>query len=66
MKYDIVFSTDKAYQAAKTLLTPHFACRFNDLDDRRIEFYHEGRRKTATLMFEEIDEIGKDDYTLVS
>lgn len=66
MKHDIVFATDKAYQAAKTLLTPHFACRFNELDDRRIEFYLEGRRRTASLMFEEIDEIGEDDYTFVS
>tara|TARA_R110001606_G_scaffold240168_2_gene388289 strand:+ start:1868 stop:2068 length:201 start_codon:yes stop_codon:yes gene_type:complete len=66
MKHDIVFATDKAYQAAKTLLTPYSACRFNGLDDRRIEFYSEGRRRAATFMFKGIDEIGVDDYILVS
>lgn len=66
MKHDIVFKTDKAYQAAKTLLTPHFACRFNDVNDKRVEFYLESRRDTATLMFTEVDEIGVDDYILVS
>lgn len=66
MKHDIVFATDKAYQAAKTLLTPHFACRFNDVNDKRIEFRLESRRDTATLMFTEVAEISVDDYTLVN
>ena len=50
MKYDIVFKTKEAFTAAKTLLTHHYACRFNDLDDYRIEFYLEGRRETAKKM----------------
>jgi hypothetical protein len=51
MKHDIVFKTKEAYIAAKTILTHHFSCRFNDLDDYRIEFFLEGRRETAKKMF---------------
>tara|TARA_R110001592_G_scaffold274961_1_gene541906 strand:+ start:2108 stop:2311 length:204 start_codon:yes stop_codon:yes gene_type:complete len=50
MKHDIVFKTKEAYISAKTLLTHHFACRFNDLNDFRIEFYLEGRRNIAKKM----------------
>jgi len=66
MKYDIVFASDQAYTAAKTILTPHFACRFNNLDDRRIEFYLEGRRNTAVKMLFDVEAVLEEDMTLVS
>lgn len=60
MKHDIVFKTKEAYISAKTILTHHFACRFNDLNDYRIEFYLERRRETAKKMLmdsQAVDEI---------
>lgn len=66
MKYDIVFASDQAYTAAKTILTPHFACRFNNLDDRRIEFYLEGRRNTAVKLLFDVEAVLEEDMTLVS
>tara|TARA_R110001606_G_scaffold94376_1_gene209340 strand:- start:341 stop:541 length:201 start_codon:yes stop_codon:yes gene_type:complete len=66
MKYDIVFATDQAYTAAKTILTPHFACRFNNLDDRRIEFYLENRRDTAVKMLFDVKAVAEGDMKLVS
>ena len=66
MKYDIVFATDQAYKAAKTILTPHFACRFNNIDDRRIEFYLENRRDTAVKMLFDVKAVAEEDMKLVS
>jgi hypothetical protein len=57
MKYDIVFKTKEAFTAAKTLLTHHYACRFNGLDDYRIEFYLEGRRETARKMLLDVNAV---------
>lgn len=57
MKYDIVFKTKEAFNAAKTLLIHHYACRFNDLNDYRIEFYLEGRRETAKKMLQDVNAV---------
>lgn len=66
MKYDIVFKTKKAYDAAKNILVHHFACRFNDLDDYRIEFYLEGRRETAKKMFVDAAAIDESEMVFVT
>ena len=47
MKYNIVFKTKQAYNSAKTVLTHTSACRFNDVEDDRIEFYLERQRDLA-------------------
>lgn len=66
MKHDIVFKTKEAYIAAKTILTHHFSCRFNDLDDYRIEFFLEGRRETAKKMFIDADAIEESQMEFVN
>lgn len=66
MKHDIVFKTEEAFEAAKTVLTPHFACRFNVVDDFRIEFPLESRRTSARKLIKEKSEVTDDlmvDYT---
>jgi hypothetical protein len=57
MKHDIVFKTKEAYIAARTILTHHFSCRFNELDDFRIEFFSEGRRNTAKKMLLDVSAV---------
>lgn len=66
MKHDIVFKTKEAYIAAKTILTHHFSCRFNDLDDYRIEFFLEGRRETAKKMFIDAQAVEESDMEFVT
>jgi len=66
MKYDIVFKTKEAFTAAKTLLTHHYACRFNDLNDYRIEFYLEGRRETAKKMLQDVNAVEEVDMEFVT
>lgn len=66
MKHDIVFKTKEAYIAAKTILTHHFACRFNDLDDYRIEFYQESRRDIAKKMLIDADQVAESDMEYVT
>jgi hypothetical protein len=65
MKHDIVFKTREAYDAAKNILHA-FACRFNDLNDYRIEFYFEGRRETAKKMFIDMGAIDESEMKFVS
>lgn len=66
MKHDIVFKTKEAYIAAKTILTHHFSCRFNDLDDYRIEFFLEGRRETAKKMFIDAEAVEESNMEFVT
>jgi len=66
MKHDIVFKTKEAYIAAKTILTHHFSCRFNDLNDYRIEFFLETRRETAKKMFIDADAIEESQMEFVN
>lgn len=60
MKHDIVFKTKEAFEAAQAVLIPHFACRFNDVNDYRIEFYFENRRKSARKLIKEKSEVTDD------
>jgi len=57
MKYNIIFKTKQSYNAAKTVLTHHYACRFNDLDDYRIEFYQSNKRDIAKKMLVDQDAV---------
>ena len=66
MKHDIVFKTKEAYIAAKTILTHHFSCRFNDLDDYRIEFFLEGRRNTAKKMLLDVSAVAESEMEYVT
>ena len=66
MKHDIVFKTKEAYISAKTLLTHHFACRFNDLNDFRIEFYLEGRRNIAKKMLLDMSAVEESEMEYVT
>lgn len=66
MKYDIVFKTKEAFNAAKTVLTHHYACRFNDLDDYRIELFLEGRRETAKKMLQDVNAVEEVDMEFVT
>lgn len=61
MKYDIIFKTQQAFNAAKTVLTHHYSCRFNDLDDYRIEFFLEGRRDTAKKILLDANAVAESD-----
>lgn len=61
MKYDIIFKTQQAFNAAKTVLTHHYSCRFNDLDDYRIEFFLEGRRDTAKKILLDVNAVAESD-----
>jgi len=61
MKYDIIFKTQQAFNAAKTILTHHYSCRFNDLDDYRIEFFLEGRRDTAKKILLDANAVAESD-----
>ena len=66
MKYDIVFKTKEAFNAAKTILTHHFSCRFNDVDDYRIEFFLEGRRNTAKKILLDVNAVAESDMEYVT
>lgn len=66
MKYDIVFKTEQAYTAAKNVLIHHFACRFNDACDNRIEFYYESRRDIARKMLEDVNAVAGDDMEFIT
>ena len=61
MKYDIIFKTQQAFNAAKTVLTYHYSCRFNDLDEYRIEFFLEGRRDTAKKILLDVNAVAESD-----
>lgn len=65
MKHDIVFKTREAYDAAKNILHA-FACRFNDSDDYRIEFFFEGRRETAKKMFIDMRAVDESEMEFVN
>jgi hypothetical protein len=66
MKHDIVFKTKDAYISAKTVLTHHFACRFNDLNDYRIEFYLERQRETAKKILMDVQAVDELDMEFVT
>lgn len=66
MKYDIVFKTKEAFNAAKTILTHHYSCRFNDVNDYRIEFFLENRRDTAKKILMDASAVAEADMEFVT